>query len=66
MKGPDEKAGAAVMKAVITMVEMAPSEFEVIVAKVEVALTDIWCQQFINSAVSKVIVTRALVGLKDR
>jgi hypothetical protein len=35
---PDEEVGAAVMKAVLTMVEMMPSEFEVVVVKVEVAL----------------------------
>lgn len=50
MEKPDDEAGAAVMKAVLTMVEMTPSEFEVMVGKVEVALTRILGQQLINSS----------------
>jgi hypothetical protein len=38
MEEPGDEVGAAVMKAVLTMVEMMPSEFEVVVVKVEVAL----------------------------
>ena len=41
MGGPDEAVGAAVMNAVLTTVEMTPSEFEAIVLNVEVALTRI-------------------------
>jgi hypothetical protein len=39
MDETDEEVGAAVMKAVLTMVETTPFEFEVIVVKVEVACT---------------------------
>ena len=62
MEGPNEEVGAAVMNAVRTMVEMTPSEFEVIVVKVEVALTKIQGQRLINLEASKLVVTHALVG----
>lgn len=52
MEEPDAEVGAAVMKAVFTMVEMTPFEFEVIVVKVEVAFRQIWCQQLIKSTMS--------------
>ena len=52
MEEPDAEVGAAVMKAVLTMVEMTPFEFEVIVVNVEVAFIKIWCQQLINSTMS--------------
>jgi hypothetical protein len=49
MEGPDEEVGAAVMNAVLTTVETIPSEFEVIIVKVEVAVTKIQGQTLINS-----------------
>ena len=64
MEGPNEEVGAAVMNAVRTMVEMTPSEFEVIVVKVEVALAKIQGQRLINLEASKLVVTHALVGPK--
>ena len=38
---PDDEIGAAVMKAVLTMVEMTSTEFDVMVVKVKVAITKI-------------------------
>ena len=55
MEGPDEEVGAAVMNAVCTRVEMTPSMFEVIVVKVEVALTKTYGQRLINSEASKLV-----------
>lgn len=63
---PDEETGAAVINAVLTTVETTPSEFEVIVVKLEVALTKIRGQPLISSEASKLVETYALVGKQSQ
>ena len=61
MEELDDEVCVAVMKAVLTTVEMTPSEFEVMVVKVEVASIEVRCQRLIKLVMSKMVAPYALV-----